>query len=272
MSASADTAAREVAQEPHSVLRHELVPLYLRALRNSLRVPSTLIPPLFIPIFFLVVNTEALGGITQLPVFESRNYVSFFLPVSILLSVASAGNGGGLNLVQDIASGYFDKLLLAPISRTSVLVTRLMTDGTRAALQAGLVIVVGALLGAEFPTGAAGIVVAVAMSFLFGLAFAGIGVNLALRTGDPEATQASFVIFFPLVFLAPTFVPFEFLPGWFQAVARINPITYVMEALRSLFVGGWDAVALLSGLGAIFAIGTVTLGLAFQALQRRAGQ
>lgn len=265
-------APSEVAQEPHSVLRHEILPLYLRALRNSVRVPTTLIPPLFIPIFFLVVNTEALAGITQLPVFESRNYVSFFLPVSILLSVASAGNGGGLNLVQDIASGYFDKLLLAPISRTSLLVTRLMTDGTRAALQAGLVVTVGALLGAEFPTGPAGILVAIGMSFLFGVAFAGIGVNLALRTGDPEATQASFVLFFPLVFLAPTFVPFEFLPGWFQTVARINPITYVMEALRSLFVGGWEPRELARGLGAIAAIGLLTLGLAFQALHRRAGR
>lgn len=253
-----------------SRLRHEVGPLYLRALRNTVRVPSTLVPPLFIPIFFLVVNTEALGGIVRLPVFRTTDYVAFFLPVSILLSVATVGNGSGLALVQDIASGYFDKLLLAPISRTTLLVSRLMMDGTRAAAQAAIVVLVGLLLGGGVAAGPAGAVLAVALAFLFGLAFAGIGLVIALRTGDPEATQASFVLFFPLVFLAPTFVPLEFLPTWLEAVARVNPITYVMEGLRALFVEGLVWSRLAQAVAATAAIGAVTLGLAFRALAARA--
>lgn len=264
------TTATAARHGPRTRIRHEIAPLYLRALRNWVRVPSTLIPPLFIPIFFLVVNTEALGGIVELPVFATDDYVAFFLPVSVLLSVASAGNGSGLSLVQDIASGYFDKLLIAPIARTSVLVSRLMVDGTRAALQALIVIIVGLLLGGGVAAGPAGALAAIALAFVFGLAFAGIGLIIALRTGDPEATQASFVLFFPLVFLAPTFVPLEFLPGWLQTVARINPITYVMEGLRGLFVDGFVWGDLAQALLAIGAIGAVSLTLAFRALAVRA--
>lgn len=267
---TAATDALAARHGPRSRLRYEILPLYARALRNWLRVPSTLIPPLFIPIFFLVVNTEALGGIVDLPVFATDDYVGFFLPVSILLSVASAGNGSGLSLVQDIAAGYFDKLLIAPIARTSVLLSRLMVDGTRAALQALIVVVVGLLLGGGVASGFLGALTAIALAFFFGLAFAGLGLTIALRTGDPEATQASFVLFFPLVFLAPTFVPIEFLPGWMQTVARLNPITYVMQGLRGLFVEGFVWADLAQALAATGAIAVVTLGFAFRALAVRA--
>lgn len=270
---SATTIAAEAASRTgRSRLRNELLPLYRRSLRVLFRVPSAILPSLFIPVFFLVVNTAALGNISQLPVFEDANYISFFLPVALLLSVASAGSGSGLSLVQDIDAGYFDKLLLAPISRTSILLSRLMVDGTRAAMQAGIVLVVGLLIGGGVASGPVGALLLIVMAFAFGLAYAGISLTIALKTGSPEATQASFIVFFPLVFLAPTFVPMEFLADWLQSVARFNPVTYVMEGLRALTVEGfvWSDIA--AAFAAIAAIGLLTLGGAFRALDGRASQ
>lgn len=262
-----------VALRRHSWLRNEFLPLYQRALRISVRVPTALIPPLFIPVFFLVVNTAALKGITRTPGFPTDDYIAFFLPVSLLMTVTQTGVMSGMSLVQDLVQGYLDKLLLAPVSRTSILIARLATDGTRAAVQALLVLFVGVvILGAGVETGILGALVLVIFGFLFALAYAGIGLTIALRTGSAEATQASFVIFFPLVFLAPTFVPLEGLPGWLQAAARVNPVTYVMEGMRSLLVTGWDFKALGLALLVIALIATATLASAFASLRARAGR
>lgn len=263
-------AATAATVRSRSRLRDELIPLYMRSLRVWLRVPSSVIPPLFVPTFFLVVNTSALGDITNLPVFATTDYVAFFLPVSLLMTVASAGSGSGMALVQDMDAGYFDKLLLAPISRTSILMSRLMVDGTRAALQATTVMLVGVLIGGRIETGIIGALTLIVFAFGFGLAYAGIGLTIALRTASAEATQSSFIIFFPLVFLAPTFVPLEFLPGWLETVARINPISYVILAMRALTTKGFVWGDLLPGMLAIALIGAVTLSLAFRALHKRA--
>jgi ABC-2 type transport system permease protein len=262
-----DTAAS--LQVARSRLRNEVWPLYLRSLRVLLRVPSAVIPPLFIPVFFLVVNTAALGNLSNSPVLAGTNYVAFFVPVSILLTVSSAGSGSGLALVQDIDAGYFDKLLLAPISRTSVLVSRLMVDGTRAGAQA-LLVVVSLLIGGEVAAGVPGVVLLVVMSFLFGLAYAGIGLTIALRTGSTEATQASFIIFFPLVFLAPTFVPLDFLAEWLQTVAQLNPVTYVLLGMRSLTTEGIVVAELAKAFAAILGLTALLQFSAFRALRARA--
>ncbi|HEX9888488.1 MAG TPA: ABC transporter permease, partial [Nitriliruptorales bacterium] len=112
----------------------------------------------------------------------------------------------------------------------------------------------------------------IAMAFLFGLAYSGISLTIALRTGSAEATQASFIIFFPLVFLAPTFVPIEFLPGWLQAVVAVNPVTYIIVGLRALTVHGFQWGEIGWALVAIVLIGGATLGSAFRALKVRTNQ
>lgn len=274
---AAITTAPDVTsdQVARSWLRHDVLPLYRRSLRALRRVPSALIPPLFMPVFFLVVNTAALGNITDAPVFQQQgidNYVAFFVPVSLLMTVASVGSGSGMALVQDIDAGYFDKLLLAPISRTAVLLSRLMVDGTRAAAQATLILLVSLFIGGKIEAGIIGALMLIAIAFLFGLAYAGISLTIALRTGSAEATQASFIIFFPLVFLAPTFVPVEFLPGWLQAVVAVNPVTYVIEGMRGLTVHGFRWGALLLAVLAIGAIGLLTMVSAFRALKVRTNQ
>lgn len=240
-----------------------------RAVRELWRVPAATAPSLFIPAFFLLVNTGALGDqLKGAPFLEGQNYVAFQLPVSMLLAVASEASNSGLALVTDIDRGYFDKLLVAPIQRTSILFGRLASDFVRVALQASVVVLVGVAFGARIRSGIGGFVVLIVFSALWGVAYAGIGQAIALRTRNVQATQASFLVFFPLLFLAPTFVPREDLQGWLETAATVNPVTYVMEGLRSLVLDGWDGPRILYAALSILGLAMVLTSLSLRALRR----
>lgn len=239
-----------------------------RATREIWRVPAATVPNLFIPLFFLVVNTGALGNVLKgAPFLEGQGVVAFQLPVSVLLAVAGGASNSGLALVTDIDLGYFDKLLVAPIRRTSILFGRLASDFVRVALQAAIVLVAGMALGARIRAGVAGFVVLVLFSAFWGVAYAGIGQTVALRTRNVQATNAAFIAFFPLLFLAPTFVPRSNLQGWLDTAATFNPVTYVMEGMRSLVLVGWEGDRLVYAALSIVGLGLVLTTLSLRALR-----
>ena len=138
---------------------------------------------------------------------------------------------------------------------------RLVSDGVRVMLLAILIGVAGIVSGSGFATGPLGFLAMILLSGMFGLAYSGLGVALALRTGSAQAAQLGFLIFFPLIFLSPAFAPKEFFAGWLQALATINPVTYVVEGMRDLVLNGWDAGSLAAMLGAIVGLGVVTMTL-----------
>lgn len=240
-----------------------------RAIRELWRIPAATAPSLFIPIFFLVVNAATLGEqLGGAPFLNGQEYLAFQLPVSVLLAVSVEASNSGLALVTDIDRGYFDKLLVTPIARTSILLGRLASDFVRVALQASIVVLVGILLGARIDAGPGGFVVLVLFSAFWGVAYAGIGQTIALRTRNVQATQASFMLFFPLLFLTPTAVPREDLEGWLQTASAWNPVTYVMEGLRTLILDGWDGEALLYAAVSIVGLGIVFTSLSLWSLRR----
>ncbi len=207
-----------------------------RAVREIVRMPEATIPTLFIPLFFLVVNIGQVSRTfpSTTPFLRGEGYVAFQLPVSLMFAVATATSG--LALVTDIELGYFDKLLVAPIPRSSIIIGRLMADLVRGIAASALVLLVGIALGASIRSGVAGAVVIVLLSGLFGVAYAGFGILIALRTRNVQATQSSFLLFFPLLFLTPNFVPFDRLSPLMETLARINPISYVIVGLRGLII------------------------------------
>jgi ABC-2 type transport system permease protein len=228
-----------------------------RAVREIVRYPEATIPTLFIPLFFLVVNIGQVSKTfpSSTPFLKGQGYVAFQLPVSLMFAVATATSG--LALVTEIDLGYFDKLLVAPISRFSLIFGRLTADLVRGIATSALVLVVGIALGARIESGPLGAVVIVLLSSAFGVAYAGFGILVALRTRNVQATQSSFLLFFPLLFLTPNFVPFDRLSSLMETLARINPVSYVIVGLRSLIIDGWDAgkigvcIAVIVGMGAI---------------------
>ncbi len=232
----------------------EVLLLGRRAVREIARYPEATIPALFIPLFFLVVNIGQVSKTfpSSTPFLHGQGYVAFQLPVSLMFAVATASSG--LALVTEIDQGYFDKLLAAPIRRSSIIFGRLAADLVRGMLGATVVLLAGLALGAHMESGVLGAVVLVVLAALFGVGYAGFGILVALRTRNVQATNTSFLLFFPLLFLTPNFVPFERLSSLMETLARINPVSYVIVGLRSLVIDGWDA-------GKLAACGAVIVGL-----------
>jgi ABC-2 type transport system permease protein len=244
----------------------EVLLLGRRSVRQVLRLPEATIPTLFIPLFFLAVNIGQVSKTfpSSTPFLEGQGYVAFQLPVSLLFAVATATSG--LALVTEIDNGYFDKLLVAPIRRSSIIVGRLAADLVQGIGTATVVVLAGLAFGAHIESGVLGAIVLVLMAALFGVAYAGFGILIALHTRNVQATNTSFLLFFPLLFLTPNFVPFDRLTPLMEALARANPVSYVIEGLRSLVIQGWDPDKLGACALVIVAMGAVLTGLSLRAI------
>jgi ABC-2 type transport system permease protein len=242
--------------------------LMLRAIRESLRQPAVEFTNIFIPMFFFAVTVGAIGSIAG-RAFGVTNFLGFQMPVAILQGVAGSAGSAGLGTVTDIERGYFDKLMLTPAPRISLVLGRLAGDSVRAMALTLLIVIVGLIAGTGMEAGIVGVVAIIMLGGLFGLAYSGIGMAIALRTGSAQAAQAGFLLFFPLLFLSPAFAPKEVFAGWLEFLATINPVTYVLQGMRHLVLEGWDWGSVAGALGAIAGIGVVTLSLTLAALRSR---
>lgn len=241
-----------------------------RYLVTIFRTPEAIIPPIAISVFFLVIYESTLGEASGfLPELQGKSYIGFILPLSIVSASLSGGGIAGQSLVRDLESNYFDKLLLTPISRIALLLGPIMAGAVILLIQASIVMVIAVLLGLQPATGIGGVLLVLLLSMFVGISIAGFTVSAALGSGSAAATQGASFIFFPLTFLTASFVPLELLDGWLQTAARLNPITYVLEAMRSLMIEGWNTELLLQGALACALICVVTFGLALFALRVR---
>src|SRR5207248_3743735 len=130
----------------------------------------------------------------------------------------------------------------------------------------GFVLLAGIALGARVQSGVAGALVIVLLSASFGVAYAGFGILVALRTRNVQATNTSFLLFFPLLFLTPNFVPFDRLSSAMATLAHINPVSYVIVGLRSLVIDGWNAGQIGVCVGVIAAMGVVLTALSLRTM------
>jgi ABC-2 type transport system permease protein len=240
-----------------------------RNLMTIFRTPEALLPPIAISIFFLVIYESTLGRAASFIPDIGGSYLNFILPLSIVSSALAGAGIAAQNLVRDIESGYFDKLLLTPVNRAVLLLGPILAGSLILGLQAGIVVGVGLLMGLEPATGLPGVLALVGFAILLGTGFAGFTVSAALGSGSAAATQGASFIFFPLTFLAPTFVPIELLDGWLKTAAQLNPITYVLEAMRALLSSGWDGAVIWQGVLACLLLAVFTYVLAAVALRVR---
>jgi ABC-2 type transport system permease protein len=241
-----------------------------RNLTTIIRTPEALLPPVGISLFFLVIYEATLGKASGfIPNLGTNNYLGFILPLSIVSSSLAGAGIAAQNLVRDIESGYFDKLLLTPVHRFALLVGAILAGAVILGFQASIVIGVGVIMGLKAATGLTGLMAVVGLAVLLGTGFAGFTVSAALGSGSAAATQGASFIFFPLTFLAPTFVPVDLLDGWLKTAARFNPITYVIEAMRALINQGWDTTSLLQGVLACLMLALAMYSLSLFALRVR---
>ena len=236
-----------------------------RALRQIPREPTSVLPAVFVPAFFYVVNLGALESITKHV--SGLDYKAFLIPMAIAFAVT--GMSRAPTLVTDIQGGYFDRLCLTPVRRSALLFGLMAADIVVLVLLCIPVLIMGFVVGVRFETGIPGVLVFVLLCALWGLVFTGFPYAVALKTGSPAAVNACFVIFFPLFFLTDAVIPNQALTGWFSAIATYNPVTYLLGALRSLITTGWNGGTLLQGLAAVGGIGLLSMSLALLALRGR---
>ena len=270
MTTRANTQNIPTIRLPKANLPYQIFLLTKRNLKAIFRTPEALIPPIAISVFFLLIYESTLGEAAGfVPGLSGNSYLGFILPLSIVSSALAGAGLASQNLVRDIESGYFDKMLLTPVSRTALLLGPILAGALILGLQTGIVIVVGLLMGLEPVTGLSGLLAVIGMAVLLGTGFAGFTVSAALGSGSAAVTQSAGFIFFPLTFLTASFVPLALLEGWLKAAARANPITYVLEGMRDLLNVGWVSASLWQGVLACLILAIAMYGLAVFALRFR---
>ena len=233
-----------------------------RALREAWRTPDALVPTLFIPLFFLVVNVGQAGKIfpaASTEFLKGQGYGAFQLPSSLLLA-ASFGTAA-LFLVEEIEGGYFDKLRATPIPRTAIVLGRLVAEFTKGLLIATAIILLGLVFGISIASGIVGFFLMIALTALWAVVFVGFMQLIALKTRSAAATNSGSLIFFPLLFLTPNFVPRDMLTRPMEIAATLNPVTYVMESLRSLILDDLDWAHIWPGFLVVAVLMAVALAL-----------
>ena len=227
--------------------------IYIRNLKTWLSQPAAVITSILMSVFIFLFFGAPLGGVTQLSDFPAEDYTAYLTGMILIMMVVFNGSDVAFALLTDMLSGYFDKLLLAPVNRFSILMGTLLVSGTRAFVQVVVVVALAHALGVTFEGGVLGVLAVVVVATTFGIAMACVGLIIALRTKSVQVTQNSFLLFMPLAFLTTGFMPKELLSGWFKVAVTLNPVDYVMVMVRTIIIEGWEWDTILPGLWVLLA-------------------
>jgi ABC-2 type transport system permease protein len=249
-------------------LRTQVGQLAHRSVLRTLRQPAQIVPALVFPLFLLAVNSGGLKDATNLPGFPTSSYLSFALAVPFMQGALFSVMNAGTDLARDIETGFLNRLALTPLRGAALLSGLLAGAVVLGLVQAATYLTVGLIAGAELTTGVGGALMIVALSVSITVGFGSIGLFAALRTGSGEAVQSLFPVFFIFLFLSAMALPLDLIQTtWFRDVATANPVTYLLEAFRSLLFEGWDLGALALGFGiaaAVLAIGMLAASTALK--------
>jgi ABC-2 type transport system permease protein len=241
-----------------------------RSIRRTLRQPALIVPTIVFPLFLLAVNASGLDAATKLPGFPTDNYLSFALSVAFMQGALFAATTAGSELATDIETGFLNRLSLTPLRGVAVLVGQLAGAVLVSLLASVVYLAVGLIAGAGLASGLAGAVVLLGLATLVGAGFGAIGLLMALRTGSAEAVQGLFPLMFVVFFLSSLNLPRNLIEtDWFRAIATYNPVSYLVEGIRSLVITGWDGEALALGFGMAAGIAALAFAAASSALRTR---
>ena len=243
-----------------------------RALRSVPRDMEVFVPALIIPVFFFAINVGMMQDLLEGPPFGGAapgdfDYKAFQIPVAVLFAVTGLSRANVM--VLDIQSGYFDRLALTPVNRLAMLLGFMVADMALAVAMSIPVLILAFAIGVDFATGPLGIVALLALTLVWAVVYNGFTYAIALKTGNPAAVNTSFIIFFPLVFLTPLFVPQDAMTGWMATIVQYNPVTYVLGGMRALISEGWALGDLLAAGAGVGVVGLITIPLATLALLGR---
>ncbi|MFL5871148.1 MAG: ABC transporter permease [Solirubrobacterales bacterium] len=260
MTTAAATLRRAPLVRGHTGTLTQIGYLAGRSITRTLRQPILFVPSLVFPLFLLAVNSSGLGAATSLPGFPTDSYLTFALGLTFMQGALFATMGAGQSIAGDIQHGFFNRLQLTPLRGSALLAGQLAGVTLQGLIQGVGYLLVALAFGAHVEAGIGGVPVLFALSALVGVAFGSLGLAIGIRTGNGESVQGVFPLMFVLLFLSSGALPRNLIANdWFQTVATINPVSYLIEGFRSLMVTGWDGEAL--GLAFGVAFGVLILGM-----------
>lgn len=224
-----------------------------RGLNEILRVPGASVPGVIAPTIFMLGTYSVFGHLATLPGFGGDRYLEWILPVGFIQSAAFTGAATGVNLARDIESGWFDRMLLAPAPRWVVLGGLIASSAVRVMIPACLLVAIGLAIGLSWP-GVPGLIVSLigAAGLATVMAFWSCGLAMKFRSQDAAPLMQSSG--FMLMQLSAVYAPIALLAPWLQQVARVNPFTYVLDAVREPYIAVvswptiWPALLALAGM------------------------
>ena len=248
----------------------QMLNLARRSVVRTLRQPAVVVSSLLFPLLFWGINSNGLDAASRIPGFPADTYFDFSFAFPLIQAALFGAVTAGADLARDVETGFLDRLSLTPMRPAALLAGMLMGVVALGLIQGVVFLAVGLAFGVHIKAGVGGMALIVVFMMLTALGFGGLGAILALRTGSGEAVESSFPLFFVAIFLSSINLPRDLIQAdWFRAIATANPISYLVEGLRSLIITGWDAQALSLGLGVSLALIAVALSGAAFALRTR---
>ena len=241
-----------------------------RSVIRTIRQPASAIPPLIFPVALMLVNSAGLDASTDLPGFPTDSFLAFALAVPFIQGALFSTMNAGTDLARDIQTGFLNRLSLTSMRGSALLGGQLAGVVVLGLVQAIFYVLVGLAVGVDFASGLVGVLALLAFSILVSFGFGALGAFLALRSGSGETVQGMFPALFVFLFLSSMNTPRDLIGvDWFRHVATINPVSYLIECVRSLIINGWDGEALALGFGVAAVIAVVSVVLASWALTSR---
>jgi ABC-2 type transport system permease protein len=241
-----------------------------RSVVRTSRQPASIIPPLVFPVALMAVNAGGLHASTELPGFPTDSFLAFALAVPFIQGALFSTMNAGTDIARDVQTGFVNRLSLTALRDWALLTGQLAGIVVLGVVQVIFYIAVGLTAGVRFESGPAGIAVLLVYGAIVALSFGALGAWLAYRTGSGETIQALFPVLFVFLFISSMNAPRNLIGvDWFRTAATLNPVSYMIEAVRSLIITGWDWQALALGFGFVILIGVASLCLASRALRTR---
>jgi len=211
--------------------------LFNKYMKITIRMPMWTLFTLVQPLIWLVIFGELFKNVSQLPGFPAGTYMDFFVPGVLVMTVLFGSSWSGVSLLREIQSGTVDKMLVAPVSRIAIVLSRVLHSTAQVIAQVAIMLAVSWALGAHLNLGPIALGLSLLVVVLLGLCFAAVsnGFAIALQREEPLVIIGNLMTL-PLMFFSTALVPASFMPDWIKYVTMINPINYAVEAVRAVLV------------------------------------
>jgi ABC-2 type transport system permease protein len=221
-----------------------------RHFRNLLRQPAWIFISLVQPVVWLLLYGALFRKIVEIPGFGAGSYIDFLTPGIVVMTCLFSAGWSGMDLIEDIDRGVIDRFLVSPASRGSLIAGRLVQGAIVGVIQSVIIVVLGLVVGADYPGGIAGIAALTLCAVLLGTAVSALSNAIGVLSRNVETMVAvSNFVLLPLTFLSSVFMAKALMPGWMQSVAQYNPVDWAVQAGREGLAAGPDWGLVLTRMG-----------------------